>query len=175
MTNVNHIINFNKAFRTYPINICFIFFLVVMHKDKEEGGGLHRQRDLTAFDHTPLDGEMFLQVTNRLQTFEMVTMRNPILQALNGFLMILTCEGEVFFATHSIEGYLGFHQVTESFSNSFLMRKYIFLFTVGYRSSISVRVGSFRRQGRTATTVNVEFLPASRIRQHRTSGRAAPR
>lgn len=32
-------------------------------------------------------------------------------QALNGFLMILTCEGEVFFATHSIESYLGFHQV----------------------------------------------------------------
>ncbi|KAJ3621381.1 hypothetical protein MTP99_003521 [Tenebrio molitor] len=62
-----------------------------MHKDKDDGGGLHRPRDLTAFDHTPLDGEMFLQ-------------------ALNGFLMILTCEGEVFFATHSIEGYLGFHQ-----------------------------------------------------------------
>ncbi|KAK9880260.1 hypothetical protein WA026_010135 [Henosepilachna vigintioctopunctata] len=62
-----------------------------MHKEKDEGGSLHRTRDLTAFDHTPLDGEMFLQ-------------------ALNGFLMILTCEGEVFFATHSIEGYLGFHQ-----------------------------------------------------------------
>uniref|UniRef100_A0A1A9WH34 PAS domain-containing protein n=1 Tax=Glossina brevipalpis TaxID=37001 RepID=A0A1A9WH34_9MUSC len=31
-------------------------------------------------------------------------------QALNGFLMILTCDGEVFFATHSIESYLGFHQ-----------------------------------------------------------------
>ncbi|KNC32560.1 hypothetical protein FF38_13083, partial [Lucilia cuprina] len=30
--------------------------------------------------------------------------------ALNGFLMILTCDGEVFFATHSIESYLGFHQ-----------------------------------------------------------------
>ncbi|XP_050513633.1 neuronal PAS domain-containing protein 2 [Diabrotica virgifera virgifera] len=60
-----------------------------MHKDKDDG--LHRQRDLTAFDHTPLDGEMFLQ-------------------ALNGFLIILTCDGEVFFATHSIEGYLGFHQ-----------------------------------------------------------------
>ncbi|XP_044262392.1 aryl hydrocarbon receptor isoform X2 [Tribolium madens] len=59
-------------------------------QDKDDGG-LHRTRDLTAFDHTPLDGEMFLQ-------------------ALNGFLMILTCEGEVFFATHSIEGYLGFHQ-----------------------------------------------------------------
>ncbi|CAH1401378.1 unnamed protein product [Nezara viridula] len=31
-------------------------------------------------------------------------------QALNGFLLILTCEGEVFFATHTIENYLGFHQ-----------------------------------------------------------------
>ncbi|CAH1113660.1 unnamed protein product, partial [Psylliodes chrysocephalus] len=60
-----------------------------MHKDKDDV--LHRPRDLTAFDHTPLDGEMFLQ-------------------ALNGFLIILTCDGEVFFATHSIEGYLGFHQ-----------------------------------------------------------------
>lgn len=28
--------------------------------------------------------------------------------------MILTCEGEVFFATHSIENYLGFHQVGSS-------------------------------------------------------------
>ncbi|XP_056637054.1 aryl hydrocarbon receptor protein 1 [Diorhabda sublineata] len=64
------------------------YFQVVMHKDKDDG--LHR-RELTAFDHTPLDGEMFLQ-------------------ALNGFLIILTCDGEVFFATHSIEGYLGFHQ-----------------------------------------------------------------
>lgn len=36
---------------------------------------------------------------------------NIFAQALNGFLMILTCEGEVFFATHSIESYLGFHQV----------------------------------------------------------------
>lgn len=35
-----------------------------------------------------------------------------IFQALNGFLMILTCDGEVFFATHSIESYLGFHQVS---------------------------------------------------------------
>lgn len=26
--------------------------------------------------------------------------------------MILTCDGEVFFATHSIESYLGFHQVS---------------------------------------------------------------
>jgi hypothetical protein len=38
---------------------------VVMHKDKEDG--LHheaqfRNRDLTTYDHTLLDGEMFLQV-----------------------------------------------------------------------------------------------------------------
>ena len=38
-------------------------------------------------------------------------------QALNGFLMILTCEGEVFFATHSIESYLGFHQVCKTKPN----------------------------------------------------------
>lgn len=41
-----------------------------MHKDKEEGGGLHRQRDLTAFDHTPLDGEMFLQVMFKVHHFD---------------------------------------------------------------------------------------------------------
>ena len=37
------------------------------------------------------------------------------LQALNGFLMILDCQGELFFATHSIETYLGFHQVRKNF------------------------------------------------------------
>lgn len=66
------------------------YFQVTMHKDKEDPH--YRSRgELTAYDHTPLDGDMFLQ-------------------ALNGFLLILTCEGEVFFATHSIESYLGFHQ-----------------------------------------------------------------
>ncbi|XP_077290277.1 uncharacterized protein LOC143914060 [Arctopsyche grandis] len=71
------------------------YFQVVMHKDKEDGMLQHessfRSREMTAYDHSLLDGDMFLQ-------------------ALNGFLMILTCEGEVFFATHSIESYLGFHQ-----------------------------------------------------------------
>ncbi|GAB6032520.1 hypothetical protein CHUAL_011416 [Chamberlinius hualienensis] len=33
-----------------------------------------------------------------------------ILQALNGFLLILASEGEVFFASNTIENYLGFHQ-----------------------------------------------------------------
>ncbi|XP_055387647.1 hypoxia-inducible factor 1-alpha isoform X2 [Condylostylus longicornis] len=75
------------------------YFQVVMHKEKEESSILshlsvhdgYRSRELGAFEHSLLDGDMFLQ-------------------ALNGFLMILTCEGEVFFATHSIESYLGFHQ-----------------------------------------------------------------
>ncbi|TMW53828.1 hypothetical protein DOY81_001113, partial [Sarcophaga bullata] len=77
------------------------YFQVVMHKDKEENGNSvlphihahdgYRTRELGAFEHGLLDGDTFLQ-------------------ALNGFLMILTCDGEVFFATHSIESYLGFHQ-----------------------------------------------------------------
>ncbi|XP_053686306.1 aryl hydrocarbon receptor protein 1 [Sabethes cyaneus] len=75
------------------------YFQVVMHKTKEENGSnnsmhLHdtyRNRDITTFEAGPIDGEMFLQ-------------------ALNGFVIILTCEGEVFFATHTIESYLGFHQ-----------------------------------------------------------------
>ncbi|XP_044574637.1 neuronal PAS domain-containing protein 2 isoform X3 [Cotesia glomerata] len=72
------------------------YFQVVMHKDKEENShrdSHYRAREMAAlaYDHHHLDGEMFLQ-------------------ALNGFLLILTCDGEVFFATHSIENYLGFHQ-----------------------------------------------------------------
>lgn len=54
------------AFNYYEYSQLGIFDLivvvlvpVVMHKDKDDAAGLH----LTAFDHTPLDGEMFLQVT----------------------------------------------------------------------------------------------------------------
>ncbi|XP_052864708.1 uncharacterized protein LOC128271290 [Anopheles cruzii] len=76
------------------------YFQVVMHKEKSENGMLphavsednYRARDFTSYDHSfVVDSDMFLQ-------------------ALNGFIMILTCEGEVFFATHTIESYLGFHQ-----------------------------------------------------------------
>ncbi|XP_023246359.1 protein single-minded isoform X1 [Copidosoma floridanum] len=72
-------------------------FGVAMSKGKEDSAhhdSHYRARELAAlaaYDHQHLDGEMFLQ-------------------ALNGFLLILTCDGEVFFATHSIESYLGFHQ-----------------------------------------------------------------
>ncbi|KAG5682009.1 hypothetical protein PVAND_011404 [Polypedilum vanderplanki] len=78
------------------------YFQVVMHKEKEENGMIHmhhshsshdgyRAREIGIFENGLLDADVFLQ-------------------ALNGFLMMLTCEGEVFFATHSIESYLGFHQ-----------------------------------------------------------------
>ena len=36
---------------------------------------------------------------------------DSILQALYGFLFVVTCEGEVFFASRTVEQYLGFHQV----------------------------------------------------------------
>jgi len=49
-----------------------IFVAVVMHKDKEDG--MHhesqfRNRDLTTYDHTLLDGEMFLQVCLQLHNY----------------------------------------------------------------------------------------------------------
>lgn len=75
------------------------YFQVILHKTKDENGlsnalhliDNHRPRDIVCFENGHLNGEMFLQ-------------------ALNGFIIILTCEGEVFFATHTIESYLGFHQ-----------------------------------------------------------------
>ena len=32
-------------------------------------------------------------------------------QALYGFLFVVTCDGEVFYAARTVEQYLGFHQV----------------------------------------------------------------
>jgi hypothetical protein len=45
---------------------------VVMHKDKEDGmhhDSQFRNRDLTTYDHTLLDGEMFLQVSLKFYCF----------------------------------------------------------------------------------------------------------
>ena len=61
-----------------------------------------------------------LNICCRLQTY--VAGFKPMLQALNGFLMILDCQGELFFATHSIETYLGFHQVTRFILNFTISR-----------------------------------------------------
>uniref|UniRef100_T1IKB1 Aryl hydrocarbon receptor n=1 Tax=Strigamia maritima TaxID=126957 RepID=T1IKB1_STRMM len=66
------------------------YFHVAMHGAKEGSRLELRTRDYT-YPDTVLDGDL-------------------ILQALNGFLLILACEGEVFFASHTIESYLGFHQ-----------------------------------------------------------------
>ncbi|KAL3881167.1 hypothetical protein ACJMK2_027624 [Sinanodonta woodiana] len=35
---------------------------------------------------------------------------DSILQALYGFLIVVTCDGEVFYASRTVEQYLGFHQ-----------------------------------------------------------------
>lgn len=55
---------------------------------------------------------MWLSVVGYQQSAKQLIFHLFLLQALNGFLMILTCDGEVFFATHTIESYLGFHQVS---------------------------------------------------------------
>lgn len=98
------------------------FFTVTMHKSKEEQANVtssqyQRSRTCPEPHHLYLDGDMFLQVNNPIQNtiiYEQFSNSNRemnLLQALNGFLVMLTCDGEVFFATHSIENYLGFHQV----------------------------------------------------------------
>ena len=75
------------------------------------------------YDNQLLNGEMFLQVMERereitIQSYISEFISNlRFLQALNGFLMILDCNGELFFATHSIETYLGFHQVKNRIFN----------------------------------------------------------
>ncbi|CAB4055989.1 AHR [Lepeophtheirus salmonis] len=67
------------------------YFQVAMRHEKDELNDMHYRRDFLTYDNHMLNGDTFLQ-------------------ALNGFLMILDCNGELFFATHSIETYLGFHQ-----------------------------------------------------------------
>lgn len=94
-----------------------------MHKSKEEQANVtssqyQRSRTCPEPHHLYLDGDMFLQVKNncKVKSHEMIVLTEDVTiyvppQALNGFLVMLTCDGEVFFATHTIENYLGFHQV----------------------------------------------------------------
>lgn len=41
-------------------------------------------------------------------------------QALYGFIFVVTCDGEVFFASRTVEQYLGFHQVRISLAKDHL-------------------------------------------------------
>ena len=89
----------------------------------------HYRRDFLTYDNQLLDGELFLQVRVTFFTdylsLSLSLSLSPIIsvscsldhtkincnfQALNGFLMILDSNGELFFTEHSIETYLGFHQ-----------------------------------------------------------------
>ncbi|KAH7644890.1 aryl hydrocarbon receptor-like [Dermatophagoides farinae] len=53
---------------------------------------------------------MTTEMTAAAIAIEAMMESDLILQALNGFLLILTCEGEVFYTSHTVETYLGFHQ-----------------------------------------------------------------
>ncbi|XP_067118712.1 aryl hydrocarbon receptor-like isoform X2 [Centruroides vittatus] len=66
------------------------YFQTVLHRDHDRPDHGHKSRDLLYPDML-MEGDL-------------------ILQALNGFLLILTCDGEVFYASHTVETYLGFHQ-----------------------------------------------------------------
>nr|CDK60412.1 Spineless [Euperipatoides kanangrensis] len=69
------------------------YFQAALHREHEDGldRGIRRNTDSIYLDQSLMEGDL-------------------ILQALNGFLLILTCDGEVFFASHTVENYLGFHQ-----------------------------------------------------------------
>ena len=74
-----------------PLKYVFNLISVSMQRERDELVDGPYRRDFLTYDNHILDGDIFLQ-------------------ALNGFLMILDCNGELFFATHTIETYLGFHQ-----------------------------------------------------------------
>lgn len=90
-----------------------------------------------------------------------------MLQALNGFLLILTCDGEVFFATHSIESYLGFHQVrnthfVESICLVFVKILYSVIFNVYLHSQL---VGQSRQECQFRSTCHV-YASSPLLTQH---------
>ncbi|XP_064488766.1 aryl hydrocarbon receptor-like isoform X2 [Ornithodoros turicata] len=60
--------------------------------------------------HRRLDRQEPTHKSRELLYIESLIEGDLILQALNGFLLILTCDGEVFYASHTVETYLGFHQ-----------------------------------------------------------------
>ena len=86
-----------------------------MQRERDEMVDGPYRRDFLTYDNHILDGDIFLQ-------------------ALNGFLMILDCNGELFFATHTIETYLGFHQVSTNHLSK-LPDKLLYLFAVSIELS----------------------------------------
>ena len=86
------------------MRILSFYFAVAMQRERDELVDGPYRRDFLTYDNHLLDGDIFLQ-------------------ALNGFLMILDCNGELFFATHTIETYLGFHQVRQLFVKYIISKK----------------------------------------------------
>ncbi|XP_017483744.1 PREDICTED: aryl hydrocarbon receptor-like, partial [Rhagoletis zephyria] len=75
------------------------YFQCKQHADRDANGGDHHV-------HSPTPA----QIASISAVIESLLEGDLILQALNGFLLILTCEGEVFYTSHTVETYLGFHQ-----------------------------------------------------------------
>ncbi|XP_053200542.1 uncharacterized protein LOC128385680 isoform X2 [Panonychus citri] len=71
------------------------YFQAIFNKEREKQGNLH---------------EIHRNTPRELLYPEILMEGDLILQALNGFLLILTCDGEVFYTSHTVETYLGFHQ-----------------------------------------------------------------
>ncbi|XP_015781093.1 circadian locomoter output cycles protein kaput [Tetranychus urticae] len=71
------------------------YFQAIFNKERERQGNLH---------------EIHRNTPRELLYPDIMMEGDLILQALNGFLLILTCDGEVFYTSHTVETYLGFHQ-----------------------------------------------------------------
>lgn len=98
---------------THTLRLSFAVPFSVYRFSSQLWQHLIRSFDLiSTFPTLPLFLSLTLYHTHPLCLSTYLCVCSFFFQALNGFLMILTCEGEVFFATHSIESYLGFHQVS---------------------------------------------------------------
>ncbi|KAG8193914.1 hypothetical protein JTE90_011469 [Oedothorax gibbosus] len=71
------------------------YFQAALYQQEQERNGQEQQHPMKPRDH----------IYN-----ELLPEGDLILQALSGFLLILTCDGEVFYTSHTVETYLGFHQ-----------------------------------------------------------------
>ena len=76
-------------------------------------------------DPTFSEGESILEVRRKNFLFLILNLFCFFLKALQGFIVIVSCDGELFFASRTVEQYLGFHQVNINFSSLMTIRSSI--------------------------------------------------